>query len=39
MAVLLLHYGYVVATAMAAVSARREAMFWLPCQPEENKQA
>ena len=39
MAILLLHYGYVVATAMAAASARREAVFWLPCQPEENKQA
>ena len=37
MAVLLLHYGYVVATAMAAVSARREIVLWLPWQSGENK--
>ena len=38
MAILLLHYGYVVATAMAAASARREAVLQLPCQPGECKQ-
>ena len=35
-----LFYGsviYAVAAAMAAVSARREAVLWLPCQPGENK--
>ena len=36
MAPLWLLYGYV-AAAMAALSARREAVLWLPCQPEENK--
>ena len=30
-------YGYVVAAATAAASARREAVLWLPCQPGENK--
>ena len=30
-------YGCVVAAAMAAASARRETMLWLPCQPGENK--
>ena len=35
--VLWLCYGYVVATATAAASARREAVLWLPCQPGENK--
>ena len=29
--------GYAVAAAMAAASARREAVLWLPCQPGENK--
>ena len=28
-----LHYGYV----MAAALARREAVLWLPCQPGGNK--
>ena len=37
MALLWLHYAYVVAAAMAAASARREAVFWLLCQPGENK--
>ena len=37
MAMLLLYYGYVVGAAMIAVSARREAVLWLPCQPGENK--
>ena len=32
-------YGCVVAAATAAASGRREAVFWLPCRPEENKQA
>ena len=35
--ILWLCYGYVVAAATAAVSARREAVLWLPCQPGENK--
>ena len=35
--VLWLCYGYVVATATAAASARREAVLWLLCQPGENK--
>ena len=30
-------YGYVAAAATAAASGRREAVFWLPCQPGENK--
>ena len=29
-------YGYVMAVATAAASARREAVFQLPCQPGEN---
>ena len=32
-----LHYGYVMAVAMAAASAGREAMLQLPCHPGENK--
>ena len=32
-----LHYGYVMAVAMAAASAGREAMLQLPCQPGESK--
>ena len=32
-----LRYGYVMAVATAAASARREAMLQLPCQPGENK--
>ena len=32
-----LRSGYVMAAAMAAASARREAVLWLPCQPGENK--
>ena len=31
------HYGYVVAAALTAVSARRKAVWWLLCQPGENK--
>ena len=30
-------YSYVMAATVAAVSARREAVLWLSCQPEENK--
>ena len=30
-------FGYVMTAAVAAVSARREAVLWLPCQPGENK--
>ena len=30
-------YGYVVATAMATLSAKRKAVLWLPCWPKENK--
>ena len=30
-------WGYVVAAAMAAGSARREAVLWLPSQPWKNK--
>ena len=37
MAPLWLLYGSVVAAAKAALSARREAVLWLPCQPEEYK--
>ena len=37
MAVLWLCYGYVVAAATAAASARREAVLRLLCQPGENK--
>ena len=37
MTLLWLHYGYVVAVAMAAESARRETVIWLPCQTGENK--
>ena len=33
MVMLRLCYGYV----MAAVSAKKEAVLWLPCQPGENK--
>lgn len=33
MAVLWLHYSEVVAAATVAVSARREAVLWLPCHP------
>ena len=32
-----LYYGYVMGAATAAVSVRREAVLWLPCQPGENK--
>ena len=35
--ILRLCYGYVAAAATAAASGRREAVFWLPCQPGENK--
>ena len=34
-----LRSGYVTAAAMAAASARREAVLWLPCQPGENVSA
>ena len=37
MASLWLCYGYVMAAAMAALSARREVVLWLPCQLGENK--
>ena len=37
MAMSWLRYGYVIAAAMAAASARREAVLWLPCQPGKNK--
>ena len=37
MAPLWLRFGYVVAAAVAAMSARREAVLWLPFQPGENK--
>lgn len=30
-------FGYVMTAAVAAVSARREAVFWPPRQPGENK--
>ena len=30
-------YGHVMTAAMAAVSARREAVLWPPYQPGENK--
>ena len=30
-------YGYVAAAATAAVSARKEAVLWPPCQAGENK--
>ena len=36
MALLWLHYDYIVAAAMAPTTARREAVLWLPCQPGEN---
>ena len=32
-----LRYGYVVAAATIAASAKTEAVSWLPCQPGENK--
>ena len=32
-----LRYGYVMAAATAAASARREAASWLPCQSGEDK--
>ena len=32
-----LDYDFVMVAALAAVSARREAVLWLPCQPGENK--
>ena len=32
-----LHYGYVAGAALAAASARREAVLRLPCQAGENK--
>ena len=28
---------YVMAAAIAAVSARRETVLWVPCQPGDNK--
>ena len=31
------HYDYIVAAAIAATTARREAVLWLPCQPGKNK--
>ena len=31
-----LRYGYVMAAAMAAASARREALLWLLCQPGDD---
>ena len=37
MAVLWLHYGYVVAAAAADAATSREAVLWLLCQPGENK--
>ena len=37
MTLLWLHYGYVVAVAMAAASASRETAIWLLCQTGENK--
>ena len=37
MVLLWLYYGYVVAAAPAAASARRKAVLWLPCQPGDNK--
>ena len=37
MAMLWLDYDFVMVAALAAVSARREAVLWLPCQPGENK--
>ena len=37
MVLLWLYYGYVVAAAPAAASARRKAVLWLSCQPAENK--
>ena len=36
-AVLLPHYGYVVAAARTAAWVRRVAVLWLPCQPSESK--
>ena len=35
MTLLWLHYGYVVAVAMAAASASRETAIWLLCQTGE----
>ena len=32
-----LHYGYIMAAAMAATSVRREAVVWLLCQPGDDK--
>lgn len=37
LAVLWLHYGYIVAAATALVSARMETVLWLPCHPGENE--
>ena len=37
MAVLWLHYGYVVAAATADAATSRKAVLWLLCQPGENK--
>ena len=37
MVLLWLCYGYVVAAAMAAASARKEVVSWLLFQPGENK--
>jgi len=37
MAVLWLHYGYVVAAAAAGATAWTETVLWLPCQPGEKK--
>ena len=37
MALLWLRYGYVVAVATIAASAKTEAVLWLPCQLGENK--
>ena len=37
MAPLYLCYGYVMAAAMAAASARRKTVLWLPRQPGKNK--
>ena len=37
LAMLWLHYGDVMTAATADVSARREVVLWLSCQPRENK--
>ena len=37
LAMLCLCYGKVMTVAVAAASIKREAVSWLPCQPEKNK--